>query len=80
MIHKIIFIFPLLLDLINLTNDFINDDCDDANKIDDIIPILNFLNLINPLLDIFYYIFDLTQKNCRDNDAYKLIRYCAHYR
>ena len=79
MIPNVLFIVPLLqfleLALTFLSDDIIENDSDEDNFL-----ILNFVNIIPIILELLINTFDMTKDFSRENDAYKLIRYCANFR
>ena len=79
MIPNIFCILPLL-QFVELAENFINENVNSDNNDDNIHEILSFINIIHPILDILINILEMTKDRSRENDAYKLIRYCAEYR
>ena len=79
MLPNIFFILPVL-ELLECADLFLNYDFDDDDHDDNIFQILGFINIIPLLLDVLINMFEVTKDNSRENDAYKLIRFCANYR
>ena len=79
MIPNIAFIITIL-NWLHTVHDYVIRTDDDYAFDDDINVILNFINIIPTILEIFSKGYELTKYLSRENDAYKLIRYIAEFR
>ena len=59
---------------------YLNDYLEIPDVDEDIINILSFVKIIPLLLHILINLLNVTKDTSRENDAYKLIRYCADFR
>ena len=76
---NIVFIIPLL-QFLEVAENFLCEEVSSDQDDDNIVQVLSFINIIHLLLDVLEAIFNITKDTSRENDAYKLIHYCAEYR